>query len=211
MTEAQKAPQTEKEKASYAIGVNLGKNMKLQGLDISSDVLIQGIRDELSGHPLALTDKEMEGALEKFQKEMMAKSEAKKKIDSDNNKKAGEAFLAANKKKPGVVTLPSGLQYKIITKGTGPKPKATSTVKVHYRGTLLDGTEFDSSYKRKQPIEFPVNQVIKGWTEAMQLMPTGSKWELFIPSNLAYGEQGGGQLIGPDATLIFEVELLSFK
>jgi FKBP-type peptidyl-prolyl cis-trans isomerase FklB len=130
---------------------------------------------------------------------------------ADKNQKEGEVFLAENKKKKGVVTLPSGLQYHVITAGTGKIPKATDTVTTHYRGTLIDGTEFDSSYKRGEPASFPVNGVIKGWTEALQLMKVGSKWQLFIPSNLAYGPQGAGQVIGPSATLIFEIELLSIK
>jgi FKBP-type peptidyl-prolyl cis-trans isomerase len=127
------------------------------------------------------------------------------------NKKEGEAFLAANKSKPGVVTLPSGLQYKILTAGTGPKPTATDSVNCNYRGTLIDGKEFDSSYKRGKPVTFPVTGVIKGWTEALQLMPVGSKWQLFIPSDLAYGDRGAGADIGPGATLVFEVELISIE
>jgi len=130
---------------------------------------------------------------------------------ADKNQKEGEVFLAENKKKKGVITLPSGLQYQVIKEGTGKIPKATDTVTTHYRGTLIDGTEFDSSYKRGEPASFPVNGVIKGWTEALQLMKVGSKWQLFIPSNLAYGPQGAGQAIGPNATLIFEIELLSIK
>jgi FKBP-type peptidyl-prolyl cis-trans isomerase FklB len=133
------------------------------------------------------------------------------KQHADKNQKEGEVFLAENKKKKGVVTLPSGLQYRVITAGTGKIPKVTDTVTTHYRGTLIDGTEFDSSYKRGEPASFPVNGVVKGWTEALQLMKVGSKWQLFIPSNLAYGPQGAGQVIGPNATLIFEIELLSIK
>jgi FKBP-type peptidyl-prolyl cis-trans isomerase FklB len=210
MTGQTKTPTTEKEKISYSIGAVSGKNIQAQGLDIDKDLFLQGLKDQLYGAKLALTEQEMQTILEKFQKEMMAKAESQHKADAGKNKKAGEAFLAANKKKPGVITLPDGLQYKVITMGKGQKPTATKTVKVHYRGTLIDGTEFDSSYKRKEPIEFPLNQVIKGWTEGLQLMPVGSKFEFFIPSSLAYGEHGSGS-IGPDATLIFEVELLSFK
>ena len=142
-----------------------------------------------------------------FQQEMTGKM----KNIAEKNKKEGDAFLEANKKKDGVITLPSGLQYKIIKEGSGPKPTATQTVKCNYRGTLIDGKEFDSSYKRGEPTEFPVGQVIKGWTEALQLMPVGSKWQLFIPSNLAYGENGGGSMIGPNAALIFDIELISIK
>lgn len=142
-----------------------------------------------------------------FQQEMSSKM----KNLAEKNTKEGEAFLEANKKKSGVITLPSGLQYKILKEGNGAKPTATQTVKCHYRGTLIDGKEFDSSYKRGEPTEFPVGGVIKGWTEALQLMPVGSKWELYIPSTLAYGERGAGQTIGPNAVLIFEIELLSIK
>jgi FKBP-type peptidyl-prolyl cis-trans isomerase FklB len=146
-----------------------------------------------------------------FQKEMMAKMTENSKKAGEKNKKEGEVFLAENKKKPGIITLPSGMQYKIMREGTGKSPKSTDTVTTHYRGTTLDGKEFDSSYKRNEPASFPLNRVIAGWTEALQLMKVGSKWQLFIPSNLAYGENGAGQDIGPDATLIFEVELLAVK
>jgi FKBP-type peptidyl-prolyl cis-trans isomerase FklB len=211
MTQKNETPKTTKEKVSYSIGVNIAKNMKMQGLDIDQGMLVQGIKDELSGSKIAMSDKDMETTMTAFQKEMMAKMEAKQKIDGEKNKKDGEAFLAANKKKDGVITLPSGLQYKIIKKGDGAKPTASQTVRCNYRGTLIDGKEFDSSYKRGEPAEFPVGQVIKGWVEALQLMPVGSKWQLFIPSDLAYGPNGQGQMIGPNATLIFDIELLSIK
>jgi FKBP-type peptidyl-prolyl cis-trans isomerase FklB len=204
-------PKTQKDKVSYSIGVNLGKNMKTQGLDINQGYLMQGIKDGLNDAKTALSDKDMEATMTKFQQEMMVKMQAKQKVEGDKNVKAGEAFLAANKKKEGVVTLPSGLQYKVIKSGNGAKPTKEQTVKCHYRGTLIDGTEFDSSYKHGEPVEFPVGQVIKGWTEALQLMPVGSKWQLVIPSDLAYGSNGAGQTIGPNATLIFEVELISIK
>jgi FKBP-type peptidyl-prolyl cis-trans isomerase FklB len=158
-----------------------------------------------------MSDKDMETTMTAFQKEMMAKMDAKQKIDGEKNKKDGEAFLTANKKKDGVITLTSGLQYKIIKKGDGAKPTASQTVRCNYRGTFIDGKEFDSSYKRGEPAEFPVGQVIKGWVEALQLMPVGSKWQLFIPSDLAYGPNGQGQMIGPNATLIFDIELVSVK
>ena len=204
-------PKTEKEKVSYSIGVNIGKNMKAQGLDINQAFVAQGIKDGFNNSKTAMSDKDMEATMSKFQQEMSAKMQTKQKVDGEKNKKEGEAFLAANQKKDGVITLPSGLQYKILKEGNGEKPNASQTVKCNYRGTLIDGKEFDSSYKRGEPAEFPVGQVIKGWTEALQLMPVGSKWQLFVPSDLAYGANGAGQMIGPNATLIFEVELLSIK
>ena len=204
-------PKTKKDKISYSIGVNIGKDFKMRGMDINPDMLARGMKDGMSGGTTALSDSAMEAVMMAYQKEMMQKMDAQKKVIGDKNKKEGAAFLAANKLKDGVVTLPDGLQYKILTAGTGPKPTADQTVTCHYRGTLIDGTEFDSSYKRGQPAEFPLKGVIKGWTEALQLMPTGSKWQLFIPSDLAYGENGAGQSIGPNATLVFEVELISIK
>jgi len=206
---------SQQEKASYAIGANIGRGMKKDGVQIDTRVLSRGISDALAGRKLAMTDEEMQAALTTLQAEVRKKLEAEAAAAAAANKVAGEQFLAANKSKEGVVTLPSGLQYKILKAGTGPKPTATDQVECNYKGTLVDGTEFDSSYKRGQPATFPVGQVIKGWTEALQLMPVGSKWELFVPSNLAYGERGAGQrgadVIGPNSTLIFEVELLSIK
>jgi FKBP-type peptidyl-prolyl cis-trans isomerase FklB len=204
-------PKTKKEKISYSIGVNIGKNMKTQGMDLDQGLLTQGIKDGLNSSKTAMSDKDMEATMTTFQQEMMGKMQAKQKVVGEKNEKEGEAFLAANKKKEGVITLPSGLQYKILKSGDGSKPTKDQTVKCHYRGTLIDGTEFDSSYKRGEPTEFPVGQVIKGWTEALQLMPVGSKWQLFIPSDLAYGPNGAGQMIGPNATLIFDIELISIK
>ena len=201
----------QKDKVSYSIGMSIGKTLKGQSVDVNPDVLTQGIKDTLSGGETLLTDKEMNETLMSLQKEMAAKQAEHLKELGEKNKKEGEAFLSENKKKEGVVTLPSGLQYKVIKAGTGDAPKDTDTVTVHYRGTLIDGTEFDSSYKRGQPATFPVKGVIPGWTEALQIMKVGSKWQLFIPSNLAYGERGAGRDIGPNATLIFEVELLSIK
>jgi FKBP-type peptidyl-prolyl cis-trans isomerase FklB len=211
LAQTKTAPKTKKEKVSYSIGVNIGKNMKMQGLDIDQGYLTQGIKDGLNNSKTAMSDKDMDETMKSFQQEMSTKMQAKQKIEGDKNKKEGEAFLEANKKKDGVITLPSGLQYKILKEGSGVKPTATQTVKCNYRGTLIDGKEFDSSYKRGEPTEFPVGQVIKGWTEALQLMPVGSKWQLFIPSNLAYGENGGGSMIGPNAALIFDIELISIK
>jgi FKBP-type peptidyl-prolyl cis-trans isomerase FklB len=207
-----KTPTTEKEKISYCIGVNLGKNFDMQGIDVDPNMLLLGIKDILSKKTPAMTDKDMESIMLNFQKTMMAKSDAKRKIDGEKNEKEGAAFLEANKKKPDVVTLPSGLQYKVITTGNGAKPTATQTVRCNYRGSFVNGKEFDNSYKRGATAELPLDHVIKGWAEGIQLMPTGSKWEFYIPSDLAYGEQGeprGG--IGPNAVLVFEVELIGIK
>ena len=203
---------TQKDKASYAIGMNIGRNLKKDSVDVDPAVMLRGLKDALAGGKLLMTDEEAKTALTALQTEVRAKEEAKTKAAAIENKKTGEAFLAANKTKEGVVTLPSGLQYKIIKEGTGPKPTAEDTVLCHYRGTLVDNTEFDSSYKRGEPLKIPVGGVIKGWTEAIQLMPVGSKWQLFIPSGLAYGERGApGSPIGPNSTLIFDVELISIE
>ncbi len=202
---------TDQEKVSYSIGLDIGANFKRQSVELDSKALAAGIADGLSGAMPALAEDEVRKVLADFQQQMRARVAAIAQQAADDNKKKGEAFLAQNKKQKGVVTLPSGLQYKILKEAKGAKPKATDTVSVHYRGTLIDGTEFDSSIKRGQPAEFPVGQVIKGWTEALQLMPVGSKWQLFIPSDLAYGPQGFGNLIGPNAMLTFEVELLGIK
>jgi FKBP-type peptidyl-prolyl cis-trans isomerase FklB len=205
----------ETDKVSYALGMNiaagLGANLKRQNVEINHDVLVQAIKDGLSGGKTLMTEAEAQSTLRQFMSELQQKQEEKMKAAGENNKKEGDAFLAANKSKPGVVTLPDGLQYKIVKEGTGPKPAPTDTVTVNYRGTLINGTEFDSSYKRGEPATFPVGGVIKGWTEALQLMPVGSKWELYIPPDLAYGARGAGADIGPNATLLFEVELLSIK
>jgi FKBP-type peptidyl-prolyl cis-trans isomerase FklB len=203
---------TSKQKASYAIGMNWGTGLHRQAIDVDTASLLQGMKDGLAGGKTLLTEDEARAALMQLQKEMQEKQQAKAAAEGEANKKEGEAFLAANKSKEGVVTLPSGLQYKILTPGTGPKPTATDSVVCNYKGTLINGTEFDSSYKRGEPATFPVTGVIKGWTEALQLMPVGSKWQLFIPSDLAYGARGTpGGPIGPNATLIFEVELMSIK
>ena len=202
---------TQKDSVSYCIGMDIGKNLKSQSVEVTPEVLARGIKDVLDSSKKVLTEEQAQKVMMEFQKQLMAKHDEKMKVAGEKNKKDGEAFLAENKKKEGVVTLPNGLQYKIITAGTGKKPKAEETVTVNYRGTLIDGTEFDSSIKRGQPATFPCHGVIKGWTEALQLMPVGSKWQLFIPSDLAYGAQGAGGVIGPDATLIFEIELLSIS
>jgi FKBP-type peptidyl-prolyl cis-trans isomerase FklB len=205
------ALKTQKDKVSYAIGMNMGANMKKDGVDLDPSVLAQGLKDALAGTKPLMTEAEAQAAMTEFRTEMMKKKQEEAQHVGDANKQEGEQFLAANKAKEGVVTLPSGLQYKILKEGTGPKPTATDTVTVNYRGTLINGTEFDSSYKRNEPASFGVNQVIKGWTEALQLMPVGSKWQLFIPSELAYGERSPGAEIGPNSTLIFDVELLSIN
>jgi len=206
---------TRKQKFSYALGMNigsgLGANLKKQSVEVDSTLVSQGLKDAMSGGKTRLTQEEAQAVLKDVQTEVQKEQQAKMKEAADKNKGEGEAFLAANKSKDGVVTLPSGLQYKILTAGTGPKPTASDSVKCNYRGTLINGTEFDSSYKRGQPATFAVGQVIKAWTEALQLMPVGSKWQLFVPSSLAYGERGAGAEIGPNATLIFEVELLSIE
>ena len=206
--ETVKAPFTSAaQQRSYAIGRNIGMNLKQQDLQLDTEQLLKGMKDALGGQPSLLTDAEMEQTLGALQQELQAKQQEKTAAAGAKAAKEGEAYLAANAAKPGVVTLPSGLQYKVLTAGTGKKPAATDTVVVHYRGTLTDGTEFDSSYKRNQPAKFKVNQVIPGWTEALQLMPVGSKWQLVIPAKLAYGERGAGGAIPPNAVLVFEVEL----
>jgi len=202
---------TQKQKNSYALGMSIGLSFQKQGIDKSIDtsLVVRGFRDSIGGAKTAMTEDEMKAALQQFRTEVMSAQEAKAKQAGAANRKEGEAFLAANKDKEGVKTLPSGLQYKVMTEGSGPKPTANDTVTVNYRGTLIDGKEFDSSYKRGQPASFPVTGVIKGWTEALQLMPVGSKWQLFIPADLAYGDNPRGGDIAPGDTLIFEVELLS--
>jgi len=209
--EEKKALQTAKEKQSYSLGADIGGKLKAQPIEIDADALTQGLKDAFSKGKMQLTEQEMKETLSGLQKELMEKQAERTKVLAEKNKKEGEAFLAANKTKEGVKTLPSGLQYKVIKEGTGKTPKAEDTVVTNYRGTLIDGTEFDSSYKRGQPATFPVKGVIPGWTEALQLMKEGSKWELFIPSNLAYNERGAGNAIGPNAALIFEIELISVK
>lgn len=202
---------TQKEKASYALGMNFGTGLRKQSIDVDPAILARGLRDSFSNGKTLLTEDEARAVLTQLQSEVRKKQQQLAQQLGDDNKKQGMAFLETNKTKDGVVTLPSGLQYKVLQEGTGPKPAPTDTVVCNYRGALLDSTEFDSSYKRGQPATFPVTGVIKGWTEALQLMPVGSKWQLFIPSELAYGERGAGAQIGPNATLIFEVELLSIQ
>lgn len=202
---------TPKEKQSYALGMNIGDTLKRQSVDIDPAIFQQGLKDAMAGGKTQMTEEEATSVLMALQQEVRAKAEEKQKQLAATNKAEGDAFLAANKTKEGVVTLPDGLQYKVLTQGTGPKPSLTDTVTVNYKGTLINGKEFDSSYKRGQPATFPVGGVIKGWTEALQLMPVGSKWELWIPATLAYGEQQRGPDISPNSTLVFEVELLSIQ
>src|SRR6267143_181998 len=206
---------TRKEKFSYALGMNIGtgysQGLKKQSVDVDWNLIAQGMKDAAAGSKTRLTQDEAKAVLNEVQTEIQKQQQEKAQQAAAANKTEGEAFLVANKSKDGVVTLPSGLQYKILTAGTGPKPSASDSVKCNYRGTLINGTEFDSSYKRGQPATFAVGQVIKAWTEALQLMPVGSKWQLFVPADLAYGEHGAGAEIGPNATLIFEVELLSIE
>jgi len=212
---------TQKDKVSYAIGMNIGQgvgaSIRQQSVDVDQAILLRGMKDALAGSKLLLTNEEVRKILtdltmeaRKKQEEQMKAAAEQAKITAGTNKKSGEEFLAANKAKEGVVTLPSGLQYKILTEGAGPKPTTTDTVTCNYRGTLVNGNEFDSSYKRGQAASFPVTGVIKGWTEALQLMPVGSKWQLYIPSEMAYGDPGRPG-IPPGSTLIFEVELLSIQ
>jgi FKBP-type peptidyl-prolyl cis-trans isomerase FklB len=202
---------TQKDKLSYAIGMNIGQSMKKDSLDVDPVIVERGLKDAISGGKLLMTDEEAKTVMTEFRAAMMKKKEAEAQQVGDANKQAGQQFLAANKTKEGVVTLPSGLQYKILKEGTGPKPTATDTVVCNYRGTLINGTEFDSSYKGGQPATFPVNQVIKGWTEVLQLMPVGSKWQVFVPSDLAYGSHSPAPEIGPNSMLIFEIDLLSIQ
>lgn len=204
------ALQTPKDRLSYAIGVQVGAGIKGQGIEVDADVVVKGLRDALSGGKLAMTDDELGAAIMALQEDMRRKQEQARATSLDKNKKEGDAFLAENAKKEGVVSLPSGLQYKILTVAEGRKATDADTVVCHYRGTLLNGTEFDSSYGG-EPAIFAVKAVVPGFQEAVKLMPVGSKWQFFIPSHLAYGERGAGNTIEPNATLIFEIELISIQ
>ena len=204
---------TNQQQVSYIIGRDLARNFAQQGLELDIDTLAAALKEGLSGQPSRLTQEQMQAAMQQLQEQLGGGDDDQDNDDSSNpnsmsNKADGEAFLAENKNKPGVTTLPSGLQYEVLTEGTGPKPTLRSSVTTHYHGTLINGTVFDSSYQRGQPATFPVNGVIAGWTEALQLMPEGSKYRLYIPSDLAYGKRGAGRDIGPDSALIFDVELL---
>jgi FKBP-type peptidyl-prolyl cis-trans isomerase len=200
---------TQKEKASYALGMSIGSGLKKQSLPVDPALVSRGLRDAMGTGKTLLTEDEMKAQLQQLRADFQKDQQAKAHTAGEANRKQGDAFLAANKAKDGVKTLPDGLQYKILQAGSGAKPTANDTVTVNYRGTLVNGKEFDSSFKRGQPATFPVGGVIKGWTEALQLMPVGSKWQLFIPADLAYGDNSPSPDIGPGDTLIFEVELLS--
>lgn len=206
-------PKVSKEIISYAIGLSVGQNMKRDdlGSEVDPAVILKGLQDGLSGAKAQFTDAQMREAMIGLQTKVMAKRQDAAKVALEKNKKEGETFLAENAKKEGVKTTASGLQYKVLREGAGDAPKATDKVKTHYKGTLIDGTEFDSSIARNEPAVFPVNGVIKGWTEALQLMKVGSKYQLFIPAELAYGADGAGDKIGPNSTLVFEVELISIE
>ena len=199
---------TLKEKISYIIGRDMASNFSKQGIEIEAEQLLAGLKDAMAGKPSAISAEETQQTMMQLQQEMEQKFQEKAGQAGESNKKEGQEFLASNKNKAGVVTLPSGMQYEILNEGTGKTPTRTDNVTTHYKGTLIDGTVFDSSYERGQPATFPVNGVIAGWTQALMLMKEGAKWRLYIPSELAYGSQGAGADIGPNATLIFDVELL---
>jgi FKBP-type peptidyl-prolyl cis-trans isomerase FklB len=203
--------ETQKDRISYTIGVNIGQDFKGQEIDVDSDILLMGLKDSLKGKDLKLSDEEMVAEIQTFQQKMQEKMVAEMEAAAGKNQAAGEAFLAENATKEGVVVTESGLQYKVLEAGEGDSPGAADVATVHYKGTLIDGTQFDSSYDRGQPASFPVGGVIPGWTEALLLMKPGAKWQLVIPSALAYGERGAGQDIGPNATLLFDVELISVE
>jgi FKBP-type peptidyl-prolyl cis-trans isomerase FklB len=201
----------QKDKESYSLGYQFGQNLKSQGVEINLDIYTSGIRDALGGKDSLMSQEEIRATIEELQKRVMAARQKELKEKAEKNLSESKAFLEENKKKEGIKTLPSGLQYKILVEGSGKTPKSTDTITVHYRGTLINGSEFDSSYKKGQPSTFQVKSVIRGWSEALQLMKGGSRWQLFIPPELAYGESAGGGQIPPNSTLIFEVELISVK
>jgi FKBP-type peptidyl-prolyl cis-trans isomerase FklB len=215
---ASSALKDDKDKLSYAIGTDIGRTLLRLQVEFNQGALTQGILDILNKKATALTEEELTQTMQGFQQNLaqkqeqeMAKKQADMKTAAEKNKTNGKQFLDDNGKKQGVTTLPDGLQYKVVKNGTGDKPKDTDTVEVNYKGTFIDGKEFDSSEKNGGPVSFPVNEVIKGWSEALKLMPVGSKWQLFIPSDLAYGDEGEGEDIAPGSTLIFDVELLNIK
>ena len=202
---------TQKEKVSYAIGMEMGKGVKVQGIEVDPAIMMQGLKDALSGGKPQMSEEELRQVMTALQQEIRQKQMQAQQAAATENKTKGDAFLAENAKKDGVVALADGLQYKILTAGQGKKPAESDTVLCNYKGTFLDGTEFDSSAKAGKPVPFEVKNVIPGFREVLQLMPVGSKWQVFVPSNLAYGERGAGGVIGPNATLIFEVELVSIQ
>ena len=205
------ALKTQKDKVSYGIGVDVARNFTRLGIEFDLDILIKGLRDGLSGEKLLMSETDLRATMNAYQSELKGRMLQAMKVAAEDNKKKGDAFLAENQKKEGVVTLPGGLQYKILKAGEGKKPTEADSVEVLYRGTLINGTEFDSSYRTGQPSTFKVSEGIPGWREGLKLMPVGSKWQLFISPQLAYAEQGVGPDIGTNATLIFEVELLAIK
>lgn len=211
LAEEEPVLKTERERVNYAIGVNMIGNFKQQGIDIDLEMVMQGMKDALSGGKLLLTDEELRKSIMVYQAEMRLKQAKIRIATSETNRKEGEAFLAENRKKEGVVALPSGLQYRILKTGNGTKPADADTVECRYRGTLVNGVEFDSSNRAGNPSVFKISDIIPGWREALKLMPVGSTWQLFIPPQLAYGERGAGISIGPNATLIYEVELIAIK
>lgn len=214
---AQSAPspapalKTQKEKLSYAIGMEMGNGVTAQGLDVDPGLVAQGLKDAISGAKALMSDEELRTVISGLQEEMKQKQMQALEAAAADNKKQGDAFLAENGKKDGVVTLPSGLEYKIITAGQGKKPVETDTVLCNYKGTFLDGTEFDSSAQAGKPVPFELKSIIPGFKEALQLMPVGSKWQIVVPPDLAYGERGAGNVIGPNSTLIFEIELVAIQ
>ena len=200
-----------KDKVGYTIGLNMGRDFARRELEIGLDAFVQGFKDGMAGSEPKISDEQRQETMMQLAAEMKAKQEAKIKLETEKNLKEGQEFMAANAKKDGVVVLESGLQYKVIQEGTGDNPKAEDTVTVNYKGTLVDGTVFDSTESRGKPATFAVNKVIQGWTEALQLMKVGSKWIIYLPSNLAYGPRGAGEVIGPEKTLVFEVELIAIE
>jgi FKBP-type peptidyl-prolyl cis-trans isomerase len=202
---------TQKDRLSYSIGASIGRNFRQEGVDVDTDLLMKGLKDAVSGRKLLVTEDDLRATMSAFQSELRRKQVNEKRLSALDNKKEGDAFLSENRKKEGVMTLPSGLQYKVFKMGDGRKPTDTDTIECHYRGTFINGTEFDSSYQTGKPATLKVSGVIPGWKEALKLMPVGSKWQLFVPPELAYGPRGSGRDIGPNATLIFEIELLEIK
>jgi len=202
---------TDKEKTSYAIGMEMGKGVKTQGIDVDPDLLMKGLKDALSDNKSLMNDEEIRAVITKLQNDVRQKQQAAQQAAASENEAKGKAFLAENSKKEGVVSLPDGLQYKILTAGNGKKPAEADTVLCNYKGTFIDGTEFDGSEKAGKPVPFQVKGVIPGFKEALQLMPVGSKWQVFIPSTLAYGERGAGNVIAPNSTLVFEIELVNIQ
>lgn len=201
----------QKDKMSYSVGVDIGNSLKNLPVSVNLDLVVRGINDVLSASKFLMTEQEIQETMTVLQKELMARYTEQMKVIGEKNKKEGELFLDANKKKEGVIILPSGVQYRVLKAGTGKTPTDDDTVTVHYRGILTDRTEFDNSYRRGQPATFAIKGIVPGWREALKLMQEGAKWEICIPPNLAYGERGVGSQIGPNATLIFEVELISIQ